>query len=214
LNHAMTRVDGPVKVTGAARYSYDVHLPGMLYGRVLRAPHARAVVKKIDLSAALKVPAVKAAVEGLKGVGYAGAPVAAVAAVTPERAEDGLRAIVVEYEVLPHIVRAEDSMRPDAPKIYEEGNVHRAGTRGDKEKVAAALATCDAVVEAEYRTPMIHHSCLETHGNVVDYRGGAEATVYASTQWTFSIPEDAAHELCLQQSAVTPVVEHMGGGFG
>jgi xanthine dehydrogenase YagR molybdenum-binding subunit len=214
LNHRLTRVDGPLKVSGAARYTYDVHLPGMLYARVLRAPHAHARVKKIDLSAALKVPGVKAAVEGLKDVRYAGTPVAAVAATTPEQAEDGIRAIVVEYEVLPHVVRAEDALKPDAPKVFDEGNVQQAGTRGDKEKVAAALAKCDAVVEAEYRTPIIHHSCLETHGNVVDYRGGNEATVYASTQWTFSIPEDAAHELGLQQSAVTAVVEHMGGGFG
>jgi xanthine dehydrogenase YagR molybdenum-binding subunit len=214
LNHPMTRVDGPLKVTGAARYSYDVSLPGMLYGRVLRAPHARARVTKVDLSAALKIAGVKAAVEGLKDVRYAGTPVAAVAALTPEVAADALRAIVVEYEVLPHVVRAEDAMKPDAPKVFDEGNVKAAAGRGDKEKTAAAFATCDAVVEAEYRTPIIHHSCLETHGNVVDYRGGAEATVYASTQWTFSIPEDAAHELGLQQSAVTSVVEHMGGGFG
>jgi len=56
--------------------------------------------------------------------------------------------------------------------------------------------------------------CLETHGMVVDYRGGEEATIYASTQGTFTIPGDAAKELGLQQSAVTASVEHMGGGFG
>ncbi|HEX8178369.1 MAG TPA: xanthine dehydrogenase family protein molybdopterin-binding subunit [Pyrinomonadaceae bacterium] len=214
LNHRHTRVDGPIKVSGAARYTYDVRLPGMLYARVLRAPHAHARVKRVDLSAALRVPGVRAAVEGTKDVRYGGAPVAAIAATTPEIADDAVRAIVVEYEVLPHVVRAEDAMRPDAPKVYAEGNVQVAGTRGDKEKVAAAFAGCDAVVEADYRTPIIHHSCLETHGNVVDYRGGDTATVYASTQWTFSIPEDAAHELGLPQSAVTSIVEHMGGGFG
>jgi xanthine dehydrogenase YagR molybdenum-binding subunit len=214
LNHRLTRVDGPVKVSGAARYTYDVRLPGMLYGRVLRAPHARAQVKKIDLTAARKLPGVKAVVEGLKDVRYAGTPVAAVAAETPELAADALRAVVVEYEVLPHIVRAEDALKPDAPKVFAEGNVKVAGTRGDKDRAAEAFKTCDAVVEAEYRTPIIHHSCLETHGNVVDYRGGDAATVYASTQWTFSIPEDAAQELGLPQSAITAVVEHMGGGFG
>src|SRR5205085_10817445 len=54
LNHRRTRVAGPVKVSGAARYTYDVRLPGMLYGRVLRSPHAHARVKNVDLSAALK----------------------------------------------------------------------------------------------------------------------------------------------------------------
>jgi xanthine dehydrogenase YagR molybdenum-binding subunit len=80
--------------------------------------------------------------------------------------------------------------------------------------VAEAFKECDAVIEAEYRTPILHHSSLETHGNVVDYRGGEEATVYASTQGTFTIPGDAAHELGLKESAVRAVVEHMGGGFG
>ncbi len=214
LNHRLPRVDGPLKVSGAARYTYDVRLPGMLYGRVLRAPHARAVVKKVDLAPALRLPGVQAAVAGLKGVEYAGTPVAAVAATTPELAEDAMRAIVVEYEVLPHSVRAEDSMKPDAPKIYAEGNVQKVGSRGDKDRVAEAFPTCDAIVEAEYRTPIIHHSCLETHGNVVDYRGGDTATVYASTQGTFTIPEDAAQALGMPQSNITAVVEHMGGGFG
>src|SRR5918912_2485833 len=105
LNHRHARVDGPAKVCGAARYTHDVRLPGMLYARVLRAPHARARVRRLDLSAALRVPGVKAAVEGTKDVRYAGAPVAALAATTPEIADDALRAIVVEYEVLPHVVR-------------------------------------------------------------------------------------------------------------
>ena len=249
LNHRLTRVDGPLKVTGAARYTYDVRLPGLLHARVVRSPHAHARVRRIDATAAWRIPGVKAIVaannadviEGsnkaaavadernptevgrtaaepaqrrARVVRYAGEPVAAVAALTPEIAAEAARAVVVEYEVLPHVVRAEDALRPDAPKIYDEGNVQVAGTRGDRERVAAAFADCDAVIEAEYRTPLIHHACLETHGNVVDYRGGAEATVYASTQWTFSIPEDAAQELGLPQSAITAIVEHMGGGFG
>ncbi|HXN41153.1 MAG TPA: hypothetical protein VN918_05140, partial [Myxococcaceae bacterium] len=60
LNHRLTRVDGPVKVSGAAIYSYDVRLPGMLYGRILRSPYAHARVKKIDESAARRIPGVHA----------------------------------------------------------------------------------------------------------------------------------------------------------
>jgi len=60
LNHRLTRVDGPAKVSGAAIYSYDVRLPGMLYGRILRSPHAHARVKKIDLAAAKRIPGVRA----------------------------------------------------------------------------------------------------------------------------------------------------------
>ena len=61
--------------------------------------------------------------------------------------------------------------------------------------MAAALEGCAAVVEAEYREPVQHHVCLETHGVVVDYNGGEEATVYASTQGTFTVGGDAARTL-------------------
>jgi xanthine dehydrogenase YagR molybdenum-binding subunit len=117
--------------------------------------------------------------------------------------------------VLPHVVHAHAAMKPDAPKVVaEENNVQEKAKNGDPAKVEAAFATADAIVEAEYMTQRVHHACLETHGMVVDYRGGNEATIYASTQGTFTIPADAAKELGLDQSAVVSRVEHMGGGFG
>ncbi|MDQ3816477.1 MAG: xanthine dehydrogenase family protein molybdopterin-binding subunit [Acidobacteriota bacterium] len=247
LNHRLTRVDGPLKVSGAAEYTYDKNPPDMLYGRVVRSPYAHARVVRIDTSAAQRIPGVKAivsstnedVVEGSNRaadvaekkdnmdlgsakapqkreriVRFAGEPVAAVAAVTPEIADDAVRAIKVEYEVLPHVVRAEDAMREGAPKVYPNGNLEPKEKRGELAKVEAAFKEADVIFEAEYRTPILHHACLETHGNLVDYRGGDSATVYASTQGTFTIPGDAAKELGLKESAVTAVVEHMGGGFG
>ena len=216
LNHRMTRVDGPLKVAGAAHYTYDQRLPGMLYGRILRCPHGHAHVTKLDTEAASKIPGVKAIVPApLTELRFAGAPVAAVAAVTPEIAGDALRAIKVTYEVLPHVVHADAAMKPDAPKVIaEENNVQEKAKNGDPAKVEAAFATADAIVEAEYITQRVHHACLETHGMVVDYRGGKDATIYASTQGTFTIPADAAKELGLEQSAVVSRVDHMGGGFG
>ena len=216
LNHRLTRVDGPLKVAGAARYTYDQRLPGMLYGRILRSPHAHARVTKLDTEAALKIPGVKAIVPApLTEVRFAGAPVAAVAAATPEIAGDALRAIKVTYEVLPHVVHAEAAARADAPKVVaEENNLQEKAKNGDPAKAEAAFATADAIVEAAYTTPRIHHGCLETHGMVVDYRGGDTATVYASTQGTFTIPADAAKELGLAESGVESRVDHMGGGFG
>jgi xanthine dehydrogenase YagR molybdenum-binding subunit len=151
----------------------------------------------------------------LTEVRFAGAPVAAVAATTPEIAGDALRAIKVTYEVLPHVVHAHAAIRPDAPKVVaEENNLQEKGKNGDPQKAEAAFATADAIVEVEYISPRIHHACLETHGMVVDYRGGDSATIYASTQGTFTIPGDAAKELGLEQSKVISSVEHMGGGFG
>ncbi len=216
LNHRITRVDGPQKATGVARYTYDQRLPGMLYGRVLRCPHAHARVTKIDTDAAAKIPGVKAIIPApLSELRFAGAPVAAVAATTLEIAGDALRAIKVSYEVLPHVVHAHLAIRPEAPKVVgEESNLQEKAKNGDRQKAEAAFATADAIVEGEYITQRVHHACLETHGMVVDYRGGDTATIYASTQGTFTINGDAAKELGLAESAVTTSVEHMGGGFG
>jgi len=216
LNHRYTRVDGPLKVTGTARYTYDQRLPGMLYARILRCPHAHARVTSMDTDAASKIPGVKAIIQGpLTELRFAGAPVAAVAATTPEIAGDAVRAIKVDYEVLPHVVHAAAAIRPDAPKVLaEENNLKEAARNGDPQKAEAAFATADAIVEGEYISARVHHACLETHGMVVDYRGGDTATIYASTQGTFTIAADAAKELGLTESAVTVSVEHMGGGFG
>ena len=216
INQRITRVDGPLKAAGVARYTYDQRLPGMLHGRILRCPHGHARVTKIDTEAAAKIPGVKAIIEApLTELRFAGAPVAAVAATTPEIAGDALRAIKVTYEVLPHVVHAQEAIKSGAPKVVaEEENLQEKAKNGDPKKVEAAFATADEIVEAEYTSPRIHHACLETHGMVVDFRGGDTATIYASTQGTFTIPADAARELGLQQSAVTSSVEHMGGGFG
>ncbi len=214
LNKKIPRSDGPAKVTGTAIYTHDVRLPGMLHGLFLLSPHAHAKVKSIDFSAALKIKGVKSVIPIADGkeVRFEGDPVACVAATTPELAEDAVRAIVVDYEVLPHVVKGDDALKPDAPKIFQEQGAPR--KQGDEAKVLAALQAADAVVEAEYRTAITHHCCLETHGVVVDYRGGDSATVYATTQGTFTIPRDAAQAMGLQQSNITSIVQHMGGGFG
>ena len=221
LNHRIPRIDGPLKAAGGAQYTYDVRLPGMLYGRILRCPHAHARVASINTDAASAIAGVKAIIKApLEEIRFAGGPVAAVAATTPEIAADAIHAIDVKYEVLPFVVIPDESIKPGAPKVVpddgerKEENLQFKTKAGDQQKVEAAFANADAVVEAEYRTQRLHHACLETHGLVVDYRGGDSATIYASTQGTFTIPEEAAKELGLPQSAVTAVVQHMGGGFG
>jgi xanthine dehydrogenase YagR molybdenum-binding subunit len=219
LNTKLPRVDGPFKTTGTAIYTYDVRLPGMLFGRILCAPHARATVTSMDLKPALKIPGVIAAIQGETDIHFEGTPVAAVAATTWELADSAIHAIAVEYNVMPHSVTVEQAMAQGAAAVFPGdpdvvNNVRKANSRGDLDAANAALATCDVVVEAEYRTPTLHHACLETHGWTVDYRGGNTATVYASTQGTFSIPGDAARDLGLPRTAVVAIVHYMGGGFG
>lgn len=215
LNHPMRRVDGAPKATGVAVYTQDVRPKGMLFGRFLASAKAHARITKLDLGPAQKIEGVKAVLPVVNVGGevrFEGQPVVAVAAVTPEIAEDATRAVVIEYDDLPHVVKGEEALKPGAPQVA--GPNRRVQKQGNAEQTTAALEKCDAVVDVEYRTPILHHSCLETHSITADFRGGDEATIYASTQGTFTIPADSARELGLQQSKVTSIVQNMGGGFG
>jgi xanthine dehydrogenase YagR molybdenum-binding subunit len=219
LDHDLARVDGPDKVSGRAVYTHDVRLPGMLYGRALLSPYPVAK-PTVDLEPARALPGVRVALELADNrtdegfVQRLGTPIAAVAATTPEIAADALRAIRVDWELGRWSISHEQALAEGAAALGEAGNLGSQRSSGDEDATIAALAECDAVVEASYAVPVQHHACLETHGVVVDYRGGEEATIYASTQATFSVSEEASKLLGLPQSKVTCIVQHMGGGFG
>jgi len=120
LNKPMIRVDGAAKATGTAIYTQDVRPKGMLFGRFLASPRAHAKVTKLDLEPAKKLPGVKAvlAVVNVGGeVRFEGEPVVAVAATTPEVAEDATRAVVVEFQDLPHVVKGMEALQPNAPQV-------------------------------------------------------------------------------------------------
>lgn len=213
LNHDLVRVDARAKVTGQARYTHDVRVEGMAYARLLLAPVPALVIKKIDVAPALKIPGVLGAIvlEDAR-TRWLGEPIAAVAATTPERAEDGLRAIVFEYEKDRWAVDEAQATAANAPLVGEKAP--KVATNGDENAAREALKSAAAVVTGTYSVPVQHHASLETHGVVVDYRGGDEATVYCSTQSTFSFAPEAAEFLGLKASRVTGMVEYMGGGFG
>src|SRR5215203_4565944 len=191
LGTKVTRLDGPEKSTGKAKYSYDINRPGMLHARILRCPHAHAKLKAIDLGPAEKMPGVKAVIvindaKAGKEYFYAGDEVAAVAADTEEHAQDAVRAIKVEYEVLDHIVHEADALKaPDKKTVggRAKANVEpgSAATKGD---VAAAFAKADAVHEGTYGASVISHQCLESHGMVAEWDKDGGLTVWASTQAT------------------------------
>jgi len=107
IGQRVSRVDSPDKVSGQARYTYDVKRPGLLFGKMLRSPYAHAKVVSVDVSAAEKMPGVKA-IEIVQKPGstihWAGDEVVAVAAVDEATAEDAVRAIKVEYQKLAHMV--------------------------------------------------------------------------------------------------------------
>src|SRR2546425_291024 len=131
LGKRIDRADGPVKATGAAKYSYDINRPGMLWAKVLGSPHAHAEVVSIDISSAEKMPGVKAAWKDDSLVGkevlYAGQILAAVAAETEEAAAEAIHHVKVEYRVIDHDIRDNDpALSKAAPDKKEQGNVDEA----------------------------------------------------------------------------------------
>jgi CO/xanthine dehydrogenase Mo-binding subunit len=208
------RVDGPAKATGTARYTYDVALPGMLYGAILRAPYPHAIVKSVDLSKARNLSGVRTAISvGDRKVRFAGQEVAAVAAVSPQIAGDAIRLINVDYEPLPFVVDMEAALDPSAPKVFESGsNVSGAKVkqRGDLKR---GFEEAETTHEAVYTAPVQTHVSLETHGAVASWHGD-ELTVWCSTQGIFGVRDDLAVLFNLPSDNVRVITEHLGGGFG
>jgi len=111
IGQRISRIDGPAKSSGRAKYTYDINRPGMLFGKILRCPYAHATIKSLDVSAAKSLPGVKSVriiQDAGKEVQWEGDEIAAVAAETEEIAEDAIRKIKVEYEQLPFLVVEED----------------------------------------------------------------------------------------------------------
>ena len=245
------RWDGKAKVTGAARYTADIRLPGMLYARMVNASVPHAKVLSIDTGKAESYPGVKAVyiITHIDGnaelrdkskeipsqypiVRYAGQPVAAVAAVTPQIADDAIKLVKVAYQEFPFVIDRDIARQTDAPRVYP-GPADQAGTagggggpknvpqvgnvHGPAEKkigyVKEGFADADAVVEARFITQVQTHSALETHGVVADWKPDG-LTVYASTQSTSSVREELAYVFKLPKSKVRVLTEYMGGGFG
>jgi xanthine dehydrogenase YagR molybdenum-binding subunit len=245
------RYDGPAKAMGKGKYTADINLPGMLYARMVDAsiPHGRIV--SIDTSEAEKVPGVRAVhvIEHVYGLAelrdpkqevpsrypvirYAGQPIAGVAAISQQIANDAAALVKVKYDTMPFVVDRSDARAEDAPMVFpgpadaagsagggggpkgvpQTGNVHGPQQRkvGDTEK---GFAEADVVVEGEYFTQVQTHSALETHGFVVDWKPD-EVTVYASTQGTSSVRNEFADVFKLPKNKVRVITEYMGGGFG
>ena len=240
IGKSVPRRDGRAKVTGETRFTVDIALPGMLHGRILRSPLPHAEVRSIDLSAAARRPGVRAALAiaeprdpSTRRLRYIGAPVAAIAAVSPAVAADALPLIRVDYQQLPFVADLSAARDPGSPRVYEaaasappghpsgwpaaaglplSGNVRGPAIdqRGDP---SSGFAAADVVVEGEYRTQVQTHCCLEPHAVVADWRDGG-ITLYMSTQFTAGVRQELAEEFNLPLSRVRVIVDGMGGGFG
>ncbi len=209
IGTSVPRLDGALKVTGRAKYSFDRNPPGMLFAKILRSPHAHAKIAELDLKAAEAMPGVKAT-HVIKGVGaelkYGGDEIAALAAETEEQARDALRAIKIKYEVLPFQWSEDEALKnAPEPKVDEVG------------KVEEGFQKAEATIEGTYSCPVITHVCLETHGLVAWWRGDDDLVIYASTQavgnTSNQVKADALFK-AMTNLKVTCETPFMGGGFG
>ena len=126
IGKSTARIDGKKIVTGRAPYTQDIKPRAMLYGKILRSPHACAEVISMDLSQAQSLPGVKAAIQLKKGrVKYAGEQVAAVAAADERTAEQALKLIKVEYKSHPFAATEEKAMEEGAPQVHDSPNVQK-----------------------------------------------------------------------------------------
>jgi 4-hydroxybenzoyl-CoA reductase alpha subunit len=239
INTPVHNIDGIAKVTGRARYTFDVYLPHMLYGKILRSPHAHAKILNISVSKALSLPGVKAVVTGQDTLGikqgiwrrykelcdeeilardkvrYIGEPVAAVAAIDEDTAEEALDLIEVEYEPLPAVFEQLEAIKEGAPLIHEHAerniNVTRHIEWGD---VDEAFRAADYIREDWFRCSSQAHMCMETHCAVASFTPEGRLTVYTSTQSHYYIQVLLAWVLGMRENDVRVISRYTGGGFG
>lgn len=217
LSKRTVRVDAKEKVTGQAKYTYDQHPKGMLYGRMLTSKWPAARLEAVDLQPALDMPGVEAAVlvqDVPRDIRFYGQEIAAVAATTPEIAEEAVRAIIVNATPRPHVVDPIKSIESSAPEVFKgRTNLSTPKTR-ERAKPDAAFEKADVVAEVTVMTQAEIHHPLETHGHVIEWGADDRITVWASTQAITSVKNAIAKALDVPASQVRVISEFMGGGFG
>ncbi len=210
------RYDGPIKVSGSAKFASDMQPTGWLYGMILRSPWPAARIQAIDLRPALSVPGIRAAVTANEPpftVRYCGEELAAVASLSKEACLDALRAIKVEVDPLPFVVKEETALHDTSPRVFE--NQPNAGEPREVQTgdVDAAFRTADRTVEGFFQTQVQLHHCLETHGNTLQVTPDG-ITCWASTQGIFSVRDSLADSVGMPLDKIHVLSEFMGGGFG
>ena len=208
MGKRISRVDGADKSSGRAKYASDTNQPGLLFGAMLTCPHAHAKVVSVDVDEAKKlegVTAIRVMAQPGTEIQWAGAEIAAVAATSEEIANDAVRKIKVQYEVMPHLVNEEDLAKA-GPRAKAAGEQ----ITGDPDQ---GFKDADVVMEGHYGIPVLTHCCLEPHGNAVQWSGDT-IRFWPSTQNVSGIGGDLAKALQLPQTQIKVHMDHIGGGFG
>ncbi len=233
------RTDGRAKATGAAMYTDDFKLPGMLYGKLLRSPLPHARIVNIDVSRARALPGVKCVITGadtprikfgnwrlfpatqdeyplaVDKVRFIGDEVAAVAAIDRDIAEEALELIKVEYEELPAVFDVDAAIAEGAPVIHEQspGNISidRKINYGDVDK---ALAEAYYVREDTFTVHAVSHAYLEPCSSLAQMDLDGRITLWTSTQTPYIVQCLLAATLGMRENDIRVIKPYVGGGFG
>src|ERR671924_1142424 len=256
IGKSVRRLDYETKVTGTAQYLADVKVPGVCYGKILRSPYPHARIKRINASKAQKVSGVVAVLtrddilhdQGIEPyygpvfkdqtivatekVRHVGDPVAAVAALTVDAAEEALRLIEVDYEELPAVLNVQDAIKQNATLVHETVRIPESGfadlaelkpvegtnvcthfklNRGDLQK---GFGESDRIFEDTFTLPATQHSFLETHACIASVERGGRITAWATTQNPFVVRTQLANICKVPVSKVRVIVPYLGGGYG
>ncbi len=248
IGASVPRAEGPDKVTGRSLYAADINLPGLLWGKILRSPHPHARILHIDASKALRVPGVRAVVTGHEVpkhfigksfrdmpvlcwdvVRFVGDRVAAVAAETPDAAEEALHLINVDYDELPAVFDPIKAMRADAPLIHENlaqydgtlksepvldvrnGLTRLAWRKGDVEQ---GFLAADLVLEHTFKIPARHQGYIEPHAGIVAIEPDGRIQVWAAAKNPFGIRSQLAKAIDALEERIRVNVVNVGGEFG
>ncbi len=254
IGQSIGMLDGDDRVTGKVNYVLNFEVPGMLVGRILRSSFAHALVTAVDGSRAEQLSGVAAVLtradfapqslsKGVYGrvfrdqrvvatekVRFVGEPLAAVAAVDEDTADEALSLIKVEYEELPAVFDEQEALKPGSPlvhdprpqldpafssligKLSDTSNIcsHFKLRHGDVER---GFAEADFVFEDTFRSPAVQHVPLEPHVTVAHYANG-KLTIWTSTQMPHSIRAQMASLFNLPLTRVRVITHTLGGGFG
>ena len=230
------KVDARAKCTGQTRFADDIVLPRMLFAKLLRSPVPHGLIKRIDVTKALKLPGVVAVITGkdlpipygilpvsedehtlcIDKVRFIGDPVAAIAAIDEDTAFDAMDLIEVEYERLDSISSIEDALATDEPRIHDYGdggNVHKrvALEFGDVEE---GFAEADLVREDVFFYEGNTHLPLEQHAAIAHFDTDEKLTLWSSTQTPHYVHRALAKVLEMPASHIRVIATPNGGGFG
>ena len=250
------RHDGADKVTGRALYGGDFNAVGLLYGAILRSPHAHARIRSIDTSRAKALPGVYAVATGsdlpnarfgqmvdtgegavdlfymqsnamaVDKVLYKGHAVAGVAAASPHVADEALDLIEVEYEPLPAVLTAPDSMKDGAPILIDELRTQEMGETGSEHTNVAehfqhslgnmdeGFSKADIIIEREFNTETVHQGYIEPQNVTALWNEDGRLHIWTSSQGPFEVRAAVAQSLDIPVSQVKVTPMEIGGGFG